>query len=157
MSSSLTDEQKRMVEESWELVKAIGAEKVGVMLYSRAFEKAPDALQLFSFRNEPNLYESSIMKWHAKNVVNHVGQAVAGLREPEKLIPFLKQLGKRHDHRDILPRHFDVVGESLMEVLEIGLGDKFTPEVREAWSGTYKTIANVMMSSMTQLQEKNST
>lgn len=152
--SGPTEEQKTLVEESWNMVKDLGLENVGILLFKNVFTIAPEALQLFSFRDEPNLYESPIFKWHGKNVVTHVGHAVAGLRTLDKLVPVLQKLGKKHDHRDIIPAHFDVVGQALIQTLEQGLGDKCTPEVKEAWATTYKLIADVMMAEMSTCQAK---
>ena len=149
-----TDAQKVLVEESWKSVEKLGLETVGVLLFKNVFEAAPEALQLFSFRDEPNLYESSIMKWHGSNVVKHVGVAVGGLRDLDNLVPALEALGAKHNNRDILPVHFDVVGAAMLKTLEMGLGDQFTPEVREAWATTYGTVANVMMSKMPECQTK---
>lgn len=149
-----SDKQKTMVEKSWEDIKGLGLENVGVLLFRNVFTIAPEALQLFSFRNEPNLYESAIMKWHGKNVMVHVGHAVAGLRTVDKLVPVLKALGAKHDHRGIGPVHFDVVGQALVKTLEQGFGDKLTPEVKDAWITTYKLVADVMMSGMTTIPPK---
>jgi len=68
------------VENSWNKVAALGVENVGVLLFKNIFTIAPEALELFSFRNEPNLYDSLTLKAHGVNVVNTVCKAVAGLR-----------------------------------------------------------------------------
>ena len=151
-SAGPNDKQKTLVEQSWQKVKGLGIENVGVLLFKNIFAAAPEALQLFSFRNEPNLYESEILKWHGKNVVTHVGLAVAGIRTPDKLVPVLKELGKKHDNRGIVPVHFDVVGGALIKTLEQGLGDELTPELKEAWVSTYGLVADVMMSEMSSCQ-----
>ena len=151
-SAGLSDHQKTLVENSWKDVKSLGVENVGVLLFKNLFTAAPEALQLFPFRDEPDLYNSAIVKWHGANVVTHVGHAVAGLRSLDTLVPVLKKLGKKHDHRDIYPEHFTLVGNALVKTLEQGLGDKLTPELKEAWVSTYGIVADVMMSEMSTCQ-----
>jgi hemoglobin-like flavoprotein len=41
--------------------------------------------------------------------------------------------------------HYDVVGAALLKTLSQGLGDDFTPAVREAWTGVYGLVAATMM------------
>ena len=52
------------VENSWKKVAALGVENVGVLLFKNIFTITPEALELFSFRNEPNLYDSLTLKAH---------------------------------------------------------------------------------------------
>ena len=65
------------VEKSWAKVAALGVENVGVLLFKNIFTVAPEALELFSFKNEPDLYDSPKLKAHGANVVSTVGKAVA--------------------------------------------------------------------------------
>jgi len=40
--------------------------------------------------------------------------------------------------------HYATVGSALLWTLEQGLGEQFTPEVREAWTAAYGLLAQVM-------------
>ena len=82
------------VENSWKKVAALGVENVGVLLFKNIFTIAPEALELFSFRNEPNLYDSLTLKAHGVNVVNTVGKAVAGLRGSTPWSPRSRRSGR---------------------------------------------------------------
>ena len=66
------------------------------------------------------------------------------LRELEALVPVLAALGERHVGYGILEPHYDVVGKALLMTLEQGLGDAFTPEVKEAWTLVYGVVATTM-------------
>jgi hypothetical protein len=57
MISELSN-QILLVKASWVKVEAIGLEIVGQELYKNIFKIAPQALDLFSFKDEPNVYES---------------------------------------------------------------------------------------------------
>ena len=50
------DEQIKLVRDSWASVKGLGLDRVGQLLFRNIFKLAPGVLQLFSFKDEPNLY-----------------------------------------------------------------------------------------------------
>ena len=140
----LTEEMKLEVNETWKLV-AEDLTGHGIVFFKRVFELAPEALALFSFKEEENLYESEALKKHANKVMTTVGVAVAGLADVAKLVPVLESLGKRHKGRGVLPVHYDVVGAALLFALEKGLGDKWTADVKDAWATVYDVVASTMI------------
>ena len=91
---SVEDNHIQEVETSWDKVAALGVENVGVLLFKNIFTIAPEALQLFSFKDEPDLYESLALKAHGVNVVNTVGKAVAGLRSSTRSSPRSRRSGR---------------------------------------------------------------
>ena len=48
-----------LVTASWANVAALGVEAVGILFFKRVFEIAPGALQMFSFKDEPNVSRSA--------------------------------------------------------------------------------------------------
>lgn len=46
----------------------------------------------------------------------------------------------------VLPAHYDVVGQALLATLGAGLGDAFTPDVKQAWTTVYGVVADTMKS-----------
>lgn len=50
----------------------------------------------------------------------------------------------RHAGYGVKAEHYATVGAALLWTLEKGLGEGFTPPVREAWSTMYGTVAAVM-------------
>ena len=74
-----------------------------------------------------------------------LSSAVAGLSNLEMLVPVLQNLGKRHVEYKVEPSHYNTVGAALLDTLAVGLGDDFTPEVKEAWASVYGTMATVMI------------
>ena len=140
----LTAEMKLEVAQTWKLV-AEDLTKHGIVFFKRIFELAPPALQLFSFKDETNLYESEKLKAHATKVMTTVGVAVAGLADLEKLVPVLKALGERHKARNVMPEHYGIVGAALLYALGQGLGERWTDEVRDAWAGVYHVVSTTMI------------
>ena len=51
-------------------------------------------------------------------------------------------MGRRHGNLYRIPdSSYPVVGEALLWTLDQGLGDAFTPELKEAWTKLYGTLA----------------
>ena len=84
-----SEQTVELVQQSWEKVEALGLEKVGIVLFKNIFKIAPGALQLFSFKDEEDLYSSEALKSHGMMVVKTVGVAVSSLETMDDLIPVL--------------------------------------------------------------------
>ncbi len=56
----------------------------------------------------------------------------------------LGSLGARHVGYGVREEHNVTVGTALLWTLNAGLGEKFTPDVREAWTAAYGLLADVM-------------
>ena len=92
--------------ESWAKVgSTVGLQDAGVLFFKRIFELAPEALSMFSFGDEANLYESPKLKAHALKVMNTVGVAVGMLDDVPKLLPILADLGQKHVGYGVVPAH----------------------------------------------------
>jgi hemoglobin-like flavoprotein len=79
-----------------------------------------------------------------KKLMNVIGMAVDGLDTLDKLIPAVRNLGRRHVSYGVTHEHYSSVGSALIWTLEQGLGADFTPEVKEAWTTVYRLLADTM-------------
>jgi len=131
---SITLEQKKLVQETWEKVVPI-AETSAELFYGRLFEIDPELKPLF---------KQTDMKEQKMKLLQMLGMAVKGLDNLEQLVPAVENLGRRHVGYGVKDSHYDTVGDALLWTLEKGLGEAFTPEVMEAWTQTYITLATVM-------------
>ena len=66
-----------------------------------------------------------------------IGMAENGLDMLDKLIPAVRDLGRRHVFYGVTQEHYSSVGRALIWTLEQGLGADFTPKVKEAWTTVY--------------------
>lgn len=130
----MTPEQKQLVRDSWARVVPI-QETAAELFYGRLFEQYPEVKPYFK----------GDMKEQGRKLMLMINTAVNGLDDVEGLIDPLKQLGARHAGYGVKAEDYDKVGASLLWTLEQGLGDGFTPEVKEAWTLTYTTVAGVMV------------
>jgi len=117
---------------------------VGVLLFREIFSLAPGALELFSFRNVEDLYESPMLKAHGKAVIGAVDAAVHLLDDVSKLVPILEELGQFHNKRNIVSEHYDVVGQAVVNVIASALNGLSEAQTN-AWVKVYSTIKSVML------------
>jgi nitric oxide dioxygenase len=133
----ITSRQIELVQSSFQQVLPI-RDLAGELLYGRIFELAPEARALFADDIRPQ----------AKRLMAAVKLAVDGLDRLDQVGPYLVKLGARHAHYGVQPEHFEVGGEALLWTLEQGLGDAFTPDIREAWATAWNVIAAAMLAGM---------
>ncbi|KAJ8601808.1 hypothetical protein CTAYLR_007481 [Chrysophaeum taylorii] len=141
----MDDGEIAMVETSWARAVALGEETVGTLLFSRIFELAPPMLELFSFRDEfaAEGVAGARFKAHAVGVVGMVSKAIGGLRDLDKLVPVLVDLGAKHEGYGVLPEHYDVVGRALVDTLEKGLGG--LGPAKDAWMKVWALVSKTML------------
>lgn len=127
-----------LVQTSFEAVKPIAATAAEIF-YTKLFELDPKLKPLFPAADEDK------MKEQGNKLMTMLSGAVAGLSNIEALIPVLQDLGKRHVAYRVEKSHYDTVGAALIATLEAGLGDAFTPDIKQAWTDVYGVIASVMI------------
>ncbi len=124
-----------VLESSFQALAPMG-ESLTRKFYELLFERYPDVIPMFE---GTSIEEQHKKLWAALQLVAN------SLRQPEKLIATLTELGKRHADYGALPAHYDAVAEILLEVMQELAGDLWTDEVQTAWSNALSTIANVMI------------
>jgi len=130
----MTPEQIRLVQQSFAKVAPI-AEPAAVLFYDRLFTLDPSLRRLFK----------GDMKEQGKKLMTMLNIAVAGLSDLDKIVPAVQQLGRRHNSYNVKPEHYATVGEALLWTLEQGLGDAFTPKVKDAWATVYGIVSKTMI------------
>jgi hemoglobin-like flavoprotein len=129
----MSPQQIDLVQRSFNEVKPIAA-AAAELFYRRLFMLDPSLRPLFKGE----------MTKQGQMLMSMIGAAVAGLRNLEKLAPVVRQLGARHAGYGVRTEHYATVGNALMWTLDEGLGDKFTPQVRDAWAAAYDLLSEVM-------------
>ena len=129
----LTQAQIVLVQNSFAVVAPI-ADDAAALFYRRLFEIDPTLKAMFK----------SDMAEQRRHLMQMLSAAVKGLNHIERLIPVVEDLGRRHVNYGVEEHHYDTVGNALLWTLEKGLGDAFTPDVREAWATVYGLIASTM-------------
>ncbi|XP_041351125.1 neuroglobin-like [Gigantopelta aegis] len=148
---SLTDEQKQLVAESWSHIEA-DMNRVGVVMFMKLFETHPDVQDVFEpFKGKSmeDLKYSNQLRSHALRVMGTVEKCLARINEPKKLQDMLHDLGSRHVMYSAKVDYIDLIGPQFIWAIEPVLGDKWTPELEQAWSDLFKFISHIMKEAMT--------
>jgi len=120
--------------DSFELI-APRADQFAESFYDRLFRDHPELRSLFA--------EVS-MEDQRQKLIQSLIVILKSLNQPEKLKPFLQDLGGRHREYNVAPRHYDQVGSALLATLAEYAGEHWSPELASQWTAAYQTIAQIM-------------
>lgn len=126
-------QQITLVQESFAKVAPI-APQAAALFYANLFELDPSLKPLFK----------GDMVAQGEKLMQMIATAVSKLTQLNVLVPVLQNLGKRHADYGVVDAHYDTVGAALLQTLGQGLGDAFTPDVKEAWIAVYGVMATTM-------------
>lgn len=129
----MTPEKVALVQTSFQKVVPI-ADAAADIFYDRLFQIAPQVRKMFP----------ADMSGQKGKLMQMLGTAVTNLHQLETILPAVQELGRKHVDYGVADEHYDHVGSALIFTLEKGLGDDFTPEVKDAWVDTYGALAGVM-------------
>jgi hemoglobin-like flavoprotein len=99
--------------------------------YRRLFELAPDARSLFTID----------IGLQAKKFSDMLEWVIAHLENPDELSREMRELGARHKGYGVKVDQYASVGSALIWMFQHTLGDRFTPEMEEAWLEAYAFIS----------------
>lgn len=130
----MTPQQIALVRESFQPLKPLAA-TVADAFYAQLFARDPALRALF---------RGSGMAEQGERLMQMLAAAIELLDRPASLTPVLLKLGQRHAGYGVVDAHYASVGAALLDTLAAGLGESFTPEVREAWTTMYADVARTM-------------
>jgi methyl-accepting chemotaxis protein len=130
----VTAEQRWLVQASWDKVAPM-APHVAELFYDRLFELNP----LLEDHFPADISEAGAQ------LMQTIGEAVAGLEDPGSVTPCLHELGRYHLRHGMRPGYYETMGSALLWTLEQSLAEDFTPRVKEAWSVVYQLFSAVML------------
>lgn len=134
----MTPEQVTLVKTTWAQVLPI-KEKAAELFYGKLFEMDPTVKPMFT----------SDITEQGKKLMKAINTVVNSLDKLDTMVPMIQDMGRRHVGYGVKPEHYDTVGGALLWTLGAGLGPAFTPEVKEAWTLAYTTLATVMKDAAT--------
>jgi hemoglobin-like flavoprotein len=131
----MTPTEVGLIRESWTAVEPI-ADTAASLFYGRLFELDPAIERLF---------RRTDMAAQRKVLMQTLTVVVKSLDRLDQIVPAVQALGRRHAGYGVREEHYATVGAALLWTLEQGLGEAFTPAVRDAWTTAYGTLASVMI------------
>jgi hemoglobin-like flavoprotein len=130
----MTPEKRHLVRESWLRCQPT-LRQAGAQFYERLFALDPAVHRLFA---------GTDMVEQQRKLIGMLTHIVTQLDRPEALVPEVSSLGSRHVQYGVRDADYETVGAALLWTLEQGLGEAFTPAVREAWTEAYLLVATLM-------------
>lgn len=114
-----------------------GVTNLGMSFYKRLFEKYPQVKPLFKTPPEEQ----------HKKLIASIGAIVAGVKNLDTLVPYLRAMGIRHLKYKTENAHYAAVGENLVAVLGAHLSKEgqWTDEMKTAWEDALKVVSDVMI------------
>lgn len=128
----LSSEDVASVKASWKSLSDLDA--VAALFYQNLFMIDPSLREYFP----------EDMEDQKKKLMTMLNLAVTNLDNLGPLTPAVIELGRRHIDYKIEKKHYQPVGQALLETLEAGLGERFTPALKASWTEVYLTLASTM-------------
>ncbi|XP_066247826.1 globin isoform X1 [Euwallacea similis] len=131
--TGLTSRDKYLVKSSWAKIMKAPADN-GVALLCLFFEKYPDYVQLFPFKDVPvSEFNTNVrFRAHANSVVYALSSIVDALNDNNLLVQILTKTGTSHVPRGVTAEAFLHLKEVTIELFST----LFKPEEVEAWKKT---------------------
>ena len=122
------------VKESFEYLLPL-QEDAAEAFYDSLFEQYPEVRGLFP----TEMQEQTGKLWSL------MVTAVEGLDKFDQLIPTLRDLGQRHVTYGVVPDHYPIVANVLIETTAFAMGPEFTPAHKGSWEKVLGMIADEML------------
>lgn len=140
----LTAEQTYRIRKTFATVER-QSRVAALVFYQRLFELDPALRPLFK----------GDIEIQAEKLMEMLSGALSLLERPEEFTRVLEGLGARHVAYGVKTRHYETVGEALLDMLGKVLGPEFTAETRGAWLALYQTIAEIMLRGAATVESQN--
>ena len=123
------------LETSFDLVAPRGDELMDVF-YARLFAAAPAVRPLFA---------GTDMRRQKGMLLGALVLLRKSLRDLDRIVPALREMGARHVRYGARPEHYPVVGEVLIASMAEIAGDDWRDEYAAAWAAAYGIVAATMI------------
>lgn len=144
----LSDHEKQDIRRTWRLVEqAALMETATELFYKHLFETHPEYRAQFPEDMSGQIRKlAKTLDFAVKTLNWDSGDWREGAVDAESdLFLILTAMGRRHKKAyGVTNAQYGPVGASLLNALDLGLGQAFTPEVKVAWTKLYTLIAQTM-------------
>lgn len=123
------------LETSFDLVAPHGEELVDIF-YARLFAAAPVVKPLFAatdLRRQKSMLLATLVVLRKS------------LRDLDRIVPALRDLGARHVAYGARAEHYPVVGRALIASMAEVAGGAWQPEYERAWSAAFEVVVGAML------------
>ncbi|SNS16145.1 globin domain-containing protein [Tropicimonas sediminicola] len=131
-----TELEMSQVKQSFEDLRPY-LEPTSLFFYEALFKRAPELRELF--RED--------LKGQGMRFMNTLGLILADMEKSNGSSVDYAELGRLHATLGIRQAHFAPMEEALMESLGDKLGERFTPELEQAWRAAYEAFSKKLIES----------
>jgi hemoglobin-like flavoprotein len=114
-----------------------------LIFYRRLFELDPELRPLFT----------SDIEEQSRKLLDMLGALIAMLERPLGLEIELKAMGARHAGYGVKDSHYATVGEALLDMLTETFAERFTPDLRGAWTALYGAVEATMKAGAAEVEK----
>jgi len=129
----MTPEQVDLIRKSFDAMWPMRRD-IADLCYSRFFELAPDARDLFPSEELQRI-----------KLMDMIAALVGSLDQRALFQSLVTHSGRQHARFGVQPSQYAAMGEALVWSLECKFGASFTPELRESWRALYATVQVEML------------
>ncbi len=137
----MTPETIKIVKSTAPVVKEKGKE-ITERMYEIAFNERPEYRRFFENTHMKSPEEG---RKQAAKLAASVYAYASHIDELEKLGNAVEQIAHAHVNTRLIPEQYPVIGECLLAAMKDILGDAATPEVMEAWTEAYNSLADIFI------------
>lgn len=148
VSAPVDDRDIHLVQHTWGMAKKLGYSALGRILLQNIFTAAPEALQLFSFKDEvdPGMYaEGGRLDAHGIKLLTLLDAAIGLLGQHDAAAALLESLGMRHGALGVVAAHYDIVGQAVVDSLAKALEKQSSTAVVNAWVKVFALVKSIMV------------
>ncbi len=131
----MTIQEIEIVKSSWRKLEGIDPTLIGDVFYSKLFLDAPYLQKMFKSSKEAQ----------AKKLIDMLHLIVLRLDKIDELSGEIKALANSHVAYGVKPKHYDLVGKSLIWTLKTGLGRDWNSSVERSWIACYTALVGAMI------------
>lgn len=132
----MTSQTKEIIKSTAPIIKKHG-EQITTEMYKILFDKYPETKELFKDAEKDQYKKLANMIYSYADNIEHLDRLQVGI----------KKVAKIHIDTKILPKHYPMVGDSLIGAMKNVLGDGATTEVVDAWSEAYNFLSDIFIES----------
>jgi len=132
--AAMTAEQVDLIRKSFDAMWPMRGD-IADLCYSRFFELAPDARDLFP----------TDMERQRAKLMDMIAALVGSLDQRDLFQSLVMHSGRQHGRFGVQPSQYAALGEALLWSLECKFGTSFTPELQKSWRELYATVQAEMM------------